>query len=126
MDRQLKQDMLIEETLRSQPLAPMRRSITANVMQQIQTAEAERPSILSWSDFALGFVIASCLGALWFALENLPPLLLAKLRIQGILLYQDFLVNSRWLVPALFFGAAAVLVLITIPSLYKMTMDHRR
>ena len=126
MDRHLKQDMLIEETLRSQPLAPMPRSITSDVIRRIQTTEAKRPSILSWSDFALGFVIGSCIAALWFALENLPPILIAKLHIQSILLYQDFLVNSRWLVPALFFGMAALLVVITIPSLYKMTMDHRR
>jgi len=104
----------------------MPRSITVDVMRRIQTVEAKRPTVLRWSDFALSFVIASCIAALWFALENLPPILVAKLRIQGILLYQDFLVNSRWLVPALFFGLAALLVVITIPSLYQMTLDHRR
>ena len=126
MDRHLKQDMLIEETLRSQPLAPMPYSVTTDVMRRIQTTEAKRPVILTWSDFGLSFVIASCIAALWFALENLPPIMMAKLRIQGLLLYQNFLVNSRWLVPALFFGAAALLVLITIPSIYKMTLNHRR
>ena len=126
MDRNLKQDMLIEETLRSQPLAPMPRGVTSYVMKRIQSTEAKRPAILTWSDFGLSFVIASCLAALWFALENLPPILVAKLRIQGILLYQDLLVNSRWLIPALIFGVAAVLIIITIPSLYKMTMDPRR
>ena len=125
MDRR-KQDALIEDALKSQPLGPMPRSITVDVMRRIQTVEAKRPTVLRWSDFALSFVIASCIAALWFALENLPPILVAKLRIQGILLYQDFLVNSRWLVPALFFGLAALLVVITIPSLYQMTLDHRR
>lgn len=125
MDKQLKQDALVEEALKSQPLAPMPRSITAEVMTRIQTANPKRPAILTWSDFVLSSVIASCLAALWFTLQNLPPILLAKLRIQGILLYQDFLVNSRWLVPTLFFGVAALLAALTIPTLYKMTMDHR-
>jgi hypothetical protein len=126
MDRRLKQDTLIEDALKSQPLAPMPRSVTADVMRRIQATDAKRPAILTWSDFALGFVTASCIAALWFTFANLPPILVAKLHIQGILLYQHFLVNARWLVPALLFGMAAVLAAITIPSLYKMTMDHRR
>jgi hypothetical protein len=82
------------------------------------------PAIVTWSDFGLSFVLAACAVSLWFAWENLPPILVAKLHIQGILLYQGFLVNSRWLVPALFFGSAAVLAALTIPSLYRMTMDR--
>lgn len=126
MDKHLKQDALIEDGLRSEPLAAMPRSITVDVMQRIQSAEAKRPAILTWSDFGLSFVIASCIAAVWFALQNMPPMLLAKLRIQSILLYQDFLVNSRWLIPALFFGLAAILAVLTLPTLIKMTMDQRR
>jgi len=126
MDRRLKQDALIEDALKSQPLAPMPRSIAVDVMSRIQTANVNRPALLTWSDLSLGFVIAACMGALWFTLANLPPILVAKLRIQGILLYQDFLVNAHWLVPAVFFGMASVLAAVTIPSLYKMTMDPRR
>jgi hypothetical protein len=126
MDRHLKQDALIEDALKSRSLAPMPRSVTADVMSRIQVADAKRPALITWSDLGLSFVAASCIAALWFALSNLPPILLAKLRIQGILLYQDFLVNAHWLVPALFFGMAAVLAALTIPSLYKMTMDRRR
>lgn len=126
MDRRLKQDALIEDALKSQPLAPMPRSVTADVMSRIRVADVKRPALLTWSDFALSFVIASCMAAIWFSVTNLPPILLVKLRIQGILIYQDFLVNARWLVPAVLFGMAAVLAAVTIPSLYKMTMDHRR
>lgn len=126
MDQQLKQDAQIENALKSEPLAPMPRTITPDVMFRIQAANVKRPAIITWSDFALSSVIAACIAAFWFATQNLPPILLAKLRIQGILLYQDFLVNERWLVPALIFGLAAVLAAITIPTLYKMTMDHRR
>jgi hypothetical protein len=123
MDKRLKQDAL-EEALKSQPLAPMPRSITIDVMARISAKQ--HPAILTRSDFALSTIIASCIAALWFAAQNLPPILLAKLRIQSILLYQDFLVNSRWLIPSMFFGLAAFLAVITIPTLIRMTIDHRR
>lgn len=124
MDNRLKQDALIEDALKSQPLAPMPRSVTVDVMARIH--RGTRPALLAWSDFVLGFVIAACIAALWFASQNLPPILIAKFRIQGILLYQDFLVNARWLVPALFFGLAAFLSALTIPSLIQMTMNRGR
>lgn len=126
MDHKLKQDVLIEDALKSQALAPMPRNITVDVMARIQTTDAKRPAIITWSDLVLGFVLASCLATFWFVSQNLPPILVAKLRIQGILLYQDFLVNARWLVPAAMFGIAALLAAVTIPSLLKMTMDHRQ
>jgi hypothetical protein len=122
MDKHLKQDAITEAALKSQPLAPMPRSITADVMARIPTNK--RTALLTWSDFVLSFVIASCIAALWFAAQHLPPILIAKLRIQSILLYQDFLVNSRWLVPTLFFGIAAFLAALTIPTLIKMTVDR--
>jgi hypothetical protein len=125
MDKRLKPDAF-EDALKSQPLAQMPRSITMDVMARIQTTEAKRPAILTWSDFVLSAVIASCIAALWFAVQHLPPILLVKLHIQGILLYQDFLVNSRWLVPSVLFGIAAFLAALTIPTLYKMTTDDRR
>jgi len=117
MDNRLKQDARVEDALKSQPLAPMPRNITVDVMARIQTSEAKRPAILTWSDFALSAVIASCIAALWFASQNLPPIMLAKIHIQGILLYQDILVNARWLVPATLFGLAAFLAALTIPYL---------
>jgi len=125
MDNRLKQDALIEDALNTYPLAPMPRSITPNVMARIQTASARRPAFVTWNDLVLSLVIALSVGALFFTLQNLPPVVLAKIRIQGILLYQDFLVNMRWLVPALLFGLAAVLSALTIPTLLKMTMDRR-
>src|SRR5215216_2169559 len=123
MDKRLKQDAF-EEALKSQPLVLMPRSITMDVMARIPAKQ--RPSILTWSDFALSSVMAACIAALWFAAQHLPPILWVKLRIQSILLYQDFLVNSRWLIPSLFFGLAALLAAITIPTLLKMTVDNRR
>ena len=125
MDNRLKQDALIEDALKSQPLAPMPRSITPDVMNRIQKQNT-RPVVITWSDFILSSVIAACVAALWFTLQNLPPLMLAKLRIQSILLYQDFLVNARWLIPALFFGLGAFLAALTIPMLYQMMVERRR
>lgn len=124
MDNRLKEDALIEDALKSQPLAPMPRPITLEVMRRIQ--KDTRPTVLAWSDFVLAFVIAACLAALWFASQNLPPLMLAKVRVQGILLYQDFLVNARWFVPAALFGLAALLAALTVPSLLRMTTGRRR
>jgi hypothetical protein len=123
MDDRLKQDALIEYALKSYPLAPMPRDITMNVMARIQ--KDTRPVLVTWSDLVLSFVIAACVAALWFATQNLPPILLAKIRIQGILLYQDFLVNSRWLVPATMLGLAALLAVLTIPAMVQITMKRR-
>jgi hypothetical protein len=118
MDNRLKQDALIEDALNSQPLAEMPRSITLDVMARIQTDT--RPSLVTWNDFILSLVLALSVSAVFFAVQNLPPIMLAKLRIQGILLYQDILVNARWLVPSLLFGLAAFLAALTIPSLIQM------
>lgn len=117
MDNRLtpEQEAQLEDALKSYPLAPMPRSITMDVMARIQ--KDVRPALITWNDFALSLVIALCIGALFFAVQNLPPILLVKIRIQGILLYQDFLVNARWLVPALMFGLAALFSALTIPYL---------
>jgi len=118
MDNRLtpqQKDAHMEEALKSLPLAPMPRSITVDVMARIQ--KDVRPALITWNDFALSLVAALCIGAVFFALQNLPPVMLAKIRIQGILLYQDFLVNARWLVPSLLFGLAAFLSALTIPYL---------
>jgi hypothetical protein len=124
MDNRLKQDTLIEDALQAQTLAPMPRSITADVMARIQADK--RPVFLTWLDFALSLVIAVCVGALFLTVQSLPPIILVKLRILSILLYQDFLVNMRWLVPGFFFGVAALLSTLTLPALFKMTSDRRQ
>jgi hypothetical protein len=124
MDNRLEQDAFIEDALKSQPLALMPRSITANVMSRIQVEK--RPVLVTWNDFAIALVIALTIGALFITAQSLPPVALAKLRIQGILLYQGFIVNARWLVPGLFFGGAALLAGLSIPPLLRMTADRRQ
>lgn len=118
MDDHLIQDAQIEDALKTYPLARMPRSVRIDVMARIQ--KDARPKLVTSNDFVLSLVLALSIGAVLFAMQSIPPIMVAKLRIQGILLYQDFLVNARWLVPGLFFGAAAVLSAVTIPSLIRM------
>jgi len=124
MDNRLTHDAIIEDALQSQRLAPMPHSIIADVLARIQ--KENRPTLLTWNDAVLSLVIVLSVAALWFAYLNLPTIALVKLRIQGILLYQHYLVNARWLVPSLFFGVAALLSALTIPTLIQMTTDRRR
>ena len=68
MDNRLtpeQENAIIEDALKNYPLAPMPRSITANVMARIQ--KDVRPALVTWNDFALSLVIALCIGALFFA-----------------------------------------------------------
>ena len=126
MDPRLEQDALIEDALKSQPLAPMPRSITANVMSRIQAVPSQqRPTLVTWNDFVLSLFIALSIGAVLFALQSLPPVAVVKLQIQWILLYQDFIVNARWLLPALSFGLAAVFAALTIPTLVQMVSNRQ-
>ncbi len=128
MDHRLtpqQEDALIEDALHTYPLAPMPRDITASVMARIQAAPAPRPFQVTWNDFAIAITITLCVVALFFTAQNLPPIMLAKIRIQGILLYQDILVNMRWLIPAVLFGAAAFFSALTIPTLIQMTSNRR-
>jgi len=120
MDKRLtpqQENEIIEDALINYPLMPMPRSITVDVMARIQ--KDVRPVLITWNDFALSLVIALCIGALFFTIQSLPPVLLVKIRIQGILLYQDYLVNARWLIPTVLFGLAAFLSALTIPYLQR-------
>ena len=117
------QHLLIEEALHTYPTSPMPRDITPDVMARIQGAPAPHSFRLLWSDLILSLVIAACLGAIWFSLQNLPPLVVAQLRKGSILFYQHILVNARWLVPALAFGLAGLFAALTIPYLRKELMS---
>ena len=124
MDNRLEQDALVEDALKSQPLAPMPRSITANVMSRIQVEK--RPTLITWNDFAIALVIALTIGAIFITIQNLPPVAVAKLRIQGILLYQDFIINANWLIPSFFFGSATLLAGFTVLFSVQMPFMRRK
>jgi hypothetical protein len=118
-----KQNALIEEALHTYPVLPMPRDITADVMARLQIAPAPRPFRLSWSDLLLSLVFAICIGAVWFSLQNLPPLAAAQLRKESILLYQQILLNARWLIPVLSFSLAGILAALTLPYLRRELMQ---
>jgi hypothetical protein len=117
-----KQNAVIENALYTYPVMPMPRDISGDVMARIQAIPAPRPFRLTWNDFILSLVIALCIGAVWFSLQNLPPLVIAQIRKESILFYQQLILNARWLIPALSFGFAAFLAALTLPYLKQALM----
>lgn len=117
-----KQNLLIEDALHTYTMVPMPRDITVDVMSRTQTVPAPRAFRLTWNDFALGIIFPLCITAVWFGLNNLPPLVIAQLHKESILLYQHILVNARWLIPAFSFGLAGFLAALTIPYLRRELM----
>ena len=117
------QNLAMEDALRTYPVMPMPRDITSDVLSRIQMLPAPRPFRLTWTDLILGMALAICIGALWFSLQNLPPLVVAQIRKESILLYQQILVNARWLVPMLAFSLAGFLAALTIPYLRRELMN---
>jgi hypothetical protein len=116
------QNAVIEDALHTYPVMPMPRDITSNVMSRLQAVPAPRPFRLAWNDFILSSVLAICFAALWFSLQNLPPLVTAQIHKESILLYQKIIVNARWLIPVLSFGFAAVFAALSIPVLRRELM----
>lgn len=117
-----KQNAVIEDAFHTYPVIPMPRDITADVMSRIQTVLAPRPFRLTWNDLVLGVVLAICIGAIWFSLQSLPPLVVAQLRKESILFYQQIILNARWLIPVLSFGLAGFFAALTIPYLRREIM----
>lgn len=108
-----KQNILIEDALRTYPAASMPRDITADVLKRIQSAP--RPFRFMRRDAVLGLAVLLCLGVVWFSLPYLPPIVIAQIRKESILFSQHLLVNVRWLIPAVSFSLAGFLSALTIP-----------
>ena len=119
------QNLMIEDALRAYPVVSLPRDLTSEVMARIQTVPAPRPFRLTWSDLILASVFSLCMGAIWFSIMNLPPLLVAQIRKESILAYQQILINMRWLLPVLSFGLAAFLSALTIPYLRHVLQNRR-
>jgi hypothetical protein len=92
------QNLIIEDALRSYPRARMPEGITGPVLARIRTEPAPRFK-LTQNDYLLAVALSLVLGAMFFGFRSLPPHTLIQIRIQGILLWQSFLVNYRWLLP---------------------------
>jgi hypothetical protein len=116
------ENAILEEALHAYPIVQIPRDITADVMSRIQTVPAPRPFRLSWNDLVLSCVLTICVAAVWFSLQNLPPLIVAQIRKETILLYQHILVNARWLIPALSLGLAGFFAALAIPFLRRELM----
>ena len=117
-----KQNAILEDALHTYPVTQIPRDITVDVMSRIQTVPAPRPFRLTWNDLFVSLVLAICIGALWFSVQNLPPMMVAQIRKESILLYQQILVNARWLIPVLAFGLAGLFAALTIPFLRQELM----
>ena len=109
------QNFMIEDALNTYPVVPMPRDIATDVMARIQTVPAPRSFRLTWNDLVLGVVLAMCIGAIWFSLHSLPPLFVAQIRKESILLYQQIILNTRWLILLLPFVFAGFFAALTIP-----------
>ena len=116
-----KQHLAIEDALHTYPVMPMPRDLSVDVLSRIQTVRVQHPR-LTWTDLILGTVLAICIGAVWFSLQNLPPLVVAQIRKESILLYQQVLVNARWLAPMLAFSLAGFFAALTLPYLRRELM----
>jgi hypothetical protein len=112
-----KQNAMIEDALHTYPVSPLPRDLTSEVMSRIRTMPAPPAFRLTWNDFILAFILSVCIAAMWFSVNHLPPLLLAQIRKESLLLYQHVLINRHWLLPVLSFGLAAFLSALTIPYL---------
>src|ERR1044071_2302371 len=113
------QTVAIEDALDTYPMAPMPRTVTSEVMARIKMIPTPRPFRLTWNDLLLAFIFSVSIGAMWFSINHLPPLVVAQIRKESILFYQYLLVNMRWLIPVLSFGLAAFLSALTIPYLRR-------
>ncbi len=117
-----KKEAILEDALHTYPILQMPRDITVNVIARIQSVPAPRPFRVMWNDFWVGLAIAMCIGALWFSAQNLPPMVIAHIRKESILLYQQILVSARGLIPLLFFGLAGFFAALTIPFMRRELM----
>lgn len=92
------QDQIIEDALRSFPMAKMPTEITESVMARLRNEPAPRFKI-THTDYVLAIVLTLVLGGVILGFQFLPPIVVLQLRIQGILLWQSFLVNYHWFLP---------------------------
>jgi hypothetical protein len=113
------QNVAIEDALHTYPLVLMPRDMTVDVLARIQTIPTPRPFRLAWNDVLLAFVLSLCIGAIWFSIDNLPPIIVAQIRKESILFYQYLLVNARWLIPMISFSLAGLLLAMTLPYLKR-------
>lgn len=126
MDHRLtpSQNEIIQDALRSYPVSSMPRNLTADVLARIRITSAPRFQ-LTRNDYILTVVLTVLFSSLLWSLQYLPGQILLQMRMQGILLWQNLLVNARWFLPVVFFSLAACLAALTLPSLYEMAVKSK-
>jgi hypothetical protein len=106
----LQPDAVIEDALQTYPLASQPAGFTERVMRRIDVL-AYRPRFrLTWIDLVLGVALTLTVGAWFFGLDTLPPLLTNQVYVQFVLLYHALYVNAYWLVGAAGLLAGAILI----------------
>ena len=111
-------DEMIEDALHTYPLAPLPIDLTSAVMSRIRATSAPRFR-LTWVDAALSLALTLSLLAAWIGLQSLPAPVLIQIRIQGILLWQRFLVNAEWLLPSVSILLGGALGLLAVMNLLR-------
>jgi hypothetical protein len=111
--------ILIEDALHTYPMASMPRDVTAQVLARIKTMPESRAFRLTWNDVVLAAFVALCIAAIWFSVQNLPPIVIALIRKETLLAYQYLLVNARWLLPLISFSLAGFFAALTLPYLRR-------
>lgn len=94
-------DRVIEEALRTSPLAPAPPLLYAAVMRQVrQSAAYTRPVFrVSWLDLALSLFAAGMLGLGWVTWLWLPSAWLGYLRLQALWVWQKaWYLDGSWLI----------------------------
>jgi hypothetical protein len=79
-------DKLIEEALRTYPLANVPPNFSKRVMSQVRTTPATLRFRLTWVDYALGFFLTLLMVAGFAIWSFLPPQFLLSLQLQWQLL----------------------------------------
>jgi hypothetical protein len=114
-------DHLIEDALRSYPLAQMSKASTESVISRIRIEPMPRFQITR-TDYLLSVVLTLVLGAIILGFQFLPQIVLLQLKIQGILLWQSFLVNYRWFLPS----TSIVLGTFLVGIAFHQLLRHQR
>src|SRR5262245_25601063 len=90
IDHEQDVDQAIDDALRTYPLAPAPPSITLNVMARLRNLPPEaRPRFrLGWFDYAMGLFTTSLAGVGFVLWQSIPPLLVARLQVEWLILLQ--------------------------------------
>jgi hypothetical protein len=115
---------IVEAALQTYPRVQAPPRFAVRVMARVQARPGRlvtRPKFqFPWLELLVSFILAVTVGIVWVVWPNLPPVYLAQLRIQVLIVWQQMGLLGRgellaWLIPlamllaVVFLGGAAVL-----------------